>query len=343
MKTLLYSSKDFEIPFLEEANKDLHSFKYITDRLTTKTAKMALGFEAISIFSADDASGIVLEKLKDFGVKYITLRSAGYDNVNLKVARRLDFKVAHSPGYSPYAVAEHAIMLLLALNRKVVLARKQTQDYNFTLDHLIGFDLKDKTVGVVGTGKIGSVIVQLLNGFGCQLMAVDPFENEELKKRFQLSYSSLEQLLQKCQVIILSVPLTPQTHHLIDKSKLLLMQKGTLLINVARGAIIHTKDVLEHVNKNLLGGYATDVYEKESDVFFYDRSNNHPHDDDLDKMLKDDRILLTPHQGFATKEALANIAQTTVENLSNWQQGSIPKNTLLPAGKNHVDDHYNLF
>lgn len=330
MKTLIYSAKDFEIPFLEEANKDVHSFKYITDRLTTKTAMKALGFDAISIFTADDASGVVLEKLKDFGVKYICLRSAGYDNVNLKVAKRLGLQVANSPGYSPNAVAEHAITLLLALNRKVTLARQQTQNYNFTLDKLIGFDLKDKTVGVIGTGKIGSVIVKILNGFGCHIMAVDPFENEELKKQFHVSYTHLDNLLKKCVVIILSVPLNSETHHLIDKSKLKLMQKETLLINVARGAVIHTKDVLESVDKNRISGYATDVYDKESGVFFHDRSKNKPDDDDLDKMLTQDRILLTPHQAFATKEALSNIAQITVENLNSWQQGSDPKNTLIP-------------
>ena len=339
MKTLIYSAKDFEIPFLEEANKDVHTFKYITDRLTTNTAMMALGFEAISIFSADDASGIVLEKLKDFGVKYITLRSAGHDNINLKVAKRLDIKVANSPGYSPHAVAEQAITLLLALNRKVTLARKQTQNYNFTLDKLIGFDLKDKTVGVIGTGKIGSVIVQILNGFGCRIMAVDPFEKEELKKRFYVSYTHLDNLIEQCVVIILSVPLTSDTFHLIDKSKLDLMQKETLLINVARGAVVHTQDVLEYVDKIRISGYATDVYDKESGVFFYDRSKNKPHDATLDKMLTQDRILLTPHQAFATKEALANIAQTTVEILSSWQQGRHPKNTLLPANQVHVDDH----
>jgi len=330
MKTLIYSAKDFETPFLEEANKDVHSFKYSSDRLTTKTAMMALGFEAISIFSADDASGIVLEKLKDFGVKYITLRSAGHDNINLKIAKRLNFKVANSPDYSPYAVADHAITLLLALNRKVTLARKQTQNYNFTLDKLIGFDLHNKTVGVIGTGKIGSIIAQILNGFGCCIMAVDPFEKEDLKTRFQVSYTHLDNLCKECSVIILSIPLTSDTHHLIDKSKLDLMHKETLLVNVARGAVVHTKDVLAYVEKKRIGGYATDVYDKESGVFFYDRSQNKPHDTDLEKMLTHDHILLTPHQAFATKEALANIAQTTVDNLSSWQEGSNPKNSLIP-------------
>ena len=181
--------------------------------------------------------------------------------------------------------------------------------------------------------------MQILNGFGCRIMAVDPFEKEELKKRFFVSYTHLDNLIEQCVVIILSVPLTSDTFHLIDKSKLDLMQKETLLINVARGAVVHTQDVLEYVDKNRISGYATDVYDKESGVFFYDRSKNKPHDATLDKMLTQDRILLTPHQAFATKEALENIAQTTVENLSSWQQGRHPKNTLLPANQVHVDDH----
>ncbi len=328
MKTLIYSAKDFEIPFLERANGDNHSLKYIPERLTTHTAMEALGFQAISIFSADDASDIVLQKLKDFGVEYITLRSAGYDNVNLRVARRLGLKVANAPDYSPNAVAEHAITLLLALNRKIMLSRKQTQHYDFTLTNLIGFDLVGKTVGVVGTGRIGSVIVKILNGFGCNILATDPVEDEYLKTTYGVSYVDINTLCAESNVLILSVPLNQETHQMIDRSKLGLMKKDMLLINVARGAVVQTKDVMEYVDKKRIGGYATDVYEKESGLFFYDRSNDRPDDALLAQMLHHNRILLTPHQGFATREAIENIAKTTVENLNSWQRGNNPTTAL---------------
>lgn len=329
MKTLVYSAKDFELPFLEAANNDLHAFKYVQERLTTRTAMMAVGYEAISIFSADDASEIVLGKLKDFGVKYITLRSAGYDNVQLSVAKRLGFKVANAPEYSPNAVAEHAIALLLALNRKIALSRKQTQRYNFSLTHLVGFDLVGKTVGVVGTGKIGSVIVKILHGFGCNIIATDPSKkNQLINAKYNVSYVDIHTLCIQSDVVILSVPLLQETHHLIDASKLALMPKKALLINIARGAIVHTEDVIAAVDSHEIAGYATDVYDKESGVFFYDRSKDRPKDNCLKKMLHHERILLTPHQAFATVEALENIAKTTVANLNCWHRGCNPKTEL---------------
>lgn len=337
MKTLIYSTKDFEIPFLEAANNDVHSFKYIPERLTTHTAMMALGFEAISIFSADDASEIVLEKLRDFGVEYITLRSAGYDNINIQTAQRLGFKVANAPEYSPNAVAEHAIALLLALNRKITLSRKQTQQYDFTLTNLIGFDLVGKTVGVVGTGRIGSVIVKILNGFGCKILATDPTEDAHLKATYGVSYVAIDTLCVQSDVIILSVPLNQETHQMINHHTLEFMHKNTLLINVARGAVVHTKDVIDYLDNKRIGGYATDVYDKECGVFFYDRSQDIPNDETLQKMLDHERILLTPHQAFATREAIRNIATTTVKNLFTWQGGGHPTSELTHSKEAQLD------
>lgn len=338
MKTLIYSAKDFEIPFLDDANNDLHTLKYAPERLTTHTAMMALGFEAISIFSADDASPIVLQKLKDFGVEYITLRSAGHDNINLRTAKRLGFKVANAPDYSPHAVAEHAIALLLALNRKITLSRKQTQQYDFTLTNLVGFDLVGKTVGVVGVGRIGSVIVKILNGFGCNILATDPTEDSYLQAQYGVTYCSIDQLCSQSDVVILSMPLTPDTHQLINSSKLEFMHKNALLINVARGGVVATQDVLEFVVRKRIGGYAADVYDRESGIFFYDRSTAIPEDKTLDKMLTHDRILLTPHQAFATREAIRNIATTTVGNLTSWQKGINPKTELTISRALLVDN-----
>lgn len=329
MKTLVYSAKDFEIPYLEKANHEgIHSLHFTEDRLTTHSAMKAIGYNAISIFSADDASSNVLEKLKDFGVQYITLRSAGYDNVNLYKAKKLNLKVANAPEYSPNAIAEHAIALLLAINRKIIIANKQVQNYNFTLSNLIGVDLTKKTIGVIGTGRIGSVICKILNGFGSTILATDISENNNLITECGVIYKPLREVCIKSDIIILSIPLTKETHHLIDRDILSLVKPSAIIINIARGAIVSTEDILNNLDSNLLGGYATDVYEKESGVFFYDRSSDRPKDQLLDTLLKHPKVLLTPHQAFATQEALANIATTTVENLTVWQQGLQPKSEL---------------
>ena len=296
---------------------------------------MAIGFEAVSIFSADDASEIVLEKLKDFGVQYISLRSAGYDNVNIRVAKRLGMKVANAPDYSPNSVAEHAIALLLALNRKITLSRKQTQQYDFRLTNLVGFDLVGKTVGIVGTGRIGSVIVKILHGFGCDILASDPIEDAYLKTKYGVSYVDIDSLCSQSDVVLLSVPLNKDTYQLIDSSKLELMHENALLINVARGAVVNTSDVIDYVDRKRIGGYATDVYDKEGGVFSFDRSKDIPKDELLEKMIYHKRILLTPHQAFLTEEALENIAKTTVNNLNSWQEGINPK-TELTISKNII-------
>ena len=335
MKSLIYSAKDFEIPFLEAANKDQHVFRFVPGRLRSQTAMMAIGFEAVSIFSADDASEIVLEKLKDFGVQYISLRSAGYDNVNIRVAKRLGMKVANAPDYSPNSVAEHAIALLLALNRKITLSRKQTQQYDFRLTNLVGFDLVGKTVGIVGTGRIGSVIVKILHGFGCDILASDPIEDAYLKTKYGVSYVDIDSLCSQSDVVLLSVPLNKDTYQLIDSSKLELMHENALLINVARGAVVNTSDVIDYVDRKRIGGYATDVYDKEGGVFSFDRSKDIPKDELLEKMIYHKRILLTPHQAFLTEEALENIAKTTVNNLNSWQEGINPK-TELTISKNII-------
>jgi D-lactate dehydrogenase len=329
MKTLMYSTKDFEVPYLEKANQETHTLHFTPERHTTDTAMLAVGYDAISIFSADDASPNVLEKLKDFGVSYITLRSAGYDNVNLQKAQKLGIQVANAPDYSPNAIAEHAIALLLAINRKIIIANTQVQRYDFTLSNLIGMDLKGKTIGVIGTGKIGSVIVKILHGFESTIVATDIVQNEDLTHDFGVSYMSVQELCTQSDVIILSVPLNAETHHLIDTETLGYMKPSAYIINVARGAIVHTKAVLESLNTNAIKGYATDVYAHESGIFFYDRSSDKPKDPLLDKLLQHSNVILTPHQAFATQEALTNIASTTIENLSGWEQGIIPKNTLI--------------
>ncbi|WP_299210177.1 NAD(P)-dependent oxidoreductase [uncultured Dokdonia sp.] len=328
MKTLIYSAKDFEIPYLEKANQNTHTLHFTPERLTTHTAMKAVGYDAISIFSADDASPNVLEKLKAFGVSYITLRSAGYDNVNIFKAQKLGLHVANAADYSPHAIAEHAITLLLAINRKIIVANKQVQQYDFTLSNLVGIDLKGKTIGIIGTGRIGAVIIKILHGFETTIIATDIAQNEDLIHNFGVTYMPLQELCKQSDVVILSVPLNAETHHLMDKETLAYMKPSAYLINVARGAIVDTKAVLESLNTNVLKGYATDVYAHESGIFFYDRSSAKPNDLLLDQLLQHPNVILTPHQAFATQEALTNIATTTMENLTSWEQGKTPKNEL---------------
>lgn len=325
---LIYSAKNFEIPFLKAANRQNHQVVFTSERLTSKTAQIAIGFEIVSIFSADDASPLVLEKLKDFGVRYITLRSAGHDNINIKVAKKLKLKVANAPGYSPNAISEHAIALLLALNRKICTAVGQVKRRNFTLDALVGFDVQGKTAGVIGTGKIGSVLVKLLSGFECDILANDLVKSTALEAAYKVRYKSLETLCKEADLIFLCLPLTSETHYLIDKKLLALMKPEVVLINVARGAIVNTREVLQALDLGKIGGYATDVYEKESGIFFYDHSDAEIKDTLLLELLQHPKTIVTPHQAFVTKEALTNIAKTTFYNIDAWNKQKTPVTSL---------------
>ncbi|GAA4272865.1 2-hydroxyacid dehydrogenase [Aquimarina gracilis] len=328
MKILIYSAKDFEIPFLEKANGEKYHIKYVPERLTTKTAHLAVGFDVISIFSADDASSMVLERLKDFGVKHIALRSTGYDNVNLVKAKKLGIKVANAAGYSPHSIAEHAVGLLLALNRKLLRSNQQIQQYNFSLSNLVGFDLNKKTVGIIGTGSIGKVIAKIMHGFGCAILTNDIFEDEDLKTRYSANYTTLENIYTEADVIFLCIPLTTKTHYMIDVQAIKLMKKNVLLINIARGAVVNTKEVIKALESKSIGGYGTDVYEQESGVFFYDHSKDIPEDEMLQKLIALPNVIITPHQAFATQEALTKIAETTFYNIDCWEQQKESKNEL---------------
>ena len=328
MKVLIYSAKPFEIELLKKENNGKHQLSFTPERLTSETALMALNYDAISIFSADDASSLILEKLNDFDVKYITLRSAGHDNINVKIANKLGISVANTPDYSPNAIAEHAIALFLAFNRKLNLAQRQTRQYNFLLDNLIGFDLNKKTVGVLGTGKIGSVLVKILHGFGCNVLANDTSSNKTLIDLYNVEYVSKDAIAKEAEVLFVCLPLTTATHHFFDKSYFDQMVNKPIIVNVARGAVVDTAAVLNALDTNAISGYTTDVYEHEHGVFFYNRSNDKPKDKILEKLLNHPSVLLTPHQAFATNEALQNIASATFENLNDWESGKHAFNEL---------------
>ncbi|OZV69684.1 2-hydroxyacid dehydrogenase [Winogradskyella aurantia] len=328
MKVLIYSAKGFEIPYLKKANSGKHKLTFIEEALSSQTAEKAVGFDAVSIFSADEACFITVEKLKDFGVKYITLRSVGHDNVNLRAASRVNIRVANVPAYSPFAIAEHAAALLLALNRKLIESNYRVSHYNFNLDNLVGMDLNHKTVGIVGTGKIGSVMTKIMHGFGCKVLGYDIKEDAQLKEQFQIDYVPLLELCQKSDIISLHIPLNSDTHQLINKDVISEMKDGVILINTARGSIIETSDVIAALRSGKIGALGMDVYENEKAIFFKDRSQNVPDDNLFIKLNAMPNVLITGHHAYLTNEALTNIAETTIYNLDCWDSGKETENEL---------------
>lgn len=328
MKLLVFSAKDYEIPYLEKANTNNIKVSYTKDALDTETAIQAVAFDAISIFSGDDASLVVLEKLWHLGVRYITLRSAGYNNIHIKTAKRFGFKVANTPEYSPHAIAEHAVALLLAFNRKIVRADNQVHQYNFLQEGLMGFNLHGKTVGIIGTGRIGSILVKIMHGFGCKILACDLKPDQDLVELCDVTYTNFNDLCKRSDIISLHIPLTYENHQLINRKKLALMKQNAILINTSRGAVVKTKDLINSLEEGNIAGYCTDVYEKEKETFFRDSSKKGINDEQLKKLLSFPNVLLTPHQAYMTHEALTNIANITFDNLASWEEGHECRNEL---------------
>ena len=337
MRVLIYSAKEFEIPYLEDTNNRKHKLTFIKDSLTSETAIKAVGYDAVSIFASDNASNTILEKLKDFGIKYIALRSVGHDNINLYTAKQLDIKVANVPAYSPYAIAEHAVALLLSLNRKFALSNQRVKQFNFDINNLVGFDLKNKTVGIIGTGRIGAVMSEIMHGFGCKLLGFDIKEKKRLTVDYRLKYVSLKKLCENSDVISIHLPLNTDTHHLINKELFDIMKPNIIIVNTARGGIINTKDAIEALENKQISGLAIDVYEHERKVFFKDCSLNIPKDDLLIKLNAFPNVLISGHHAFLTDEALTNIANTTIYNLDCWKDNKKPENELTYSIK--MSDH----
>lgn len=319
MKTAVFSLHKFEKPFLEEACADKHELQYFDTRLTKDTAILAKGFEAVSLFVNDDASAPILEILASLGIKYIVLRSAGFNNVDLKAANKLGIKVARVPAYSPYSVAEHAVALMLALNRKLIRANKRVSEMNFSLDGLTGFDMNGKTVGIVGTGKIGAITAKILHGFGCKLLAVDIAENKEIIENYAVEYTDFDSMCRQSDIITLHVPMNEKTKHLINKSSLNIMKTGAMLINTSRGGLVNAKDAVQALKSGQLGYLGLDVYEEEEGLFFEDHSDNILQDDTIARLMTFQNVLITSHQAFLTDTALRNISETTIANLTCFQ------------------------
>lgn len=320
MRIVVYSSKPYERPFLAEANGPAgHDLAYLDARLSTATADLARGVPAASIFVGDDASANVLRLLHEGGTRLLLLRSAGFNHVDVAEAERLGLTIARVPAYSPYAVAEHAVGLMLTLNRKFHRAYARVREQNFALEGLMGFDMHGKPAGVIGTGKIGEAACAILRGFGCRVLAFDPIRNPTCEA-MGVEYVPLADLYATADIITLHCPLTPQTRHLIDGPALAAMKRGVMLINTSRGAVIDTRALIAALKRGHIGSVGLDVYEEEGDLFFRDLSAEVIHDDVFVRLLTFPNVLITAHQGFFTREACEAIARTTIESASGFER-----------------------
>jgi len=283
-----------------------------------------------SVFVNDQLNADVIEALYGFGVRLIALRCAGFNNVDLDAANKFEIKVVRVPAYSPYSVAEHTVALILALNRKIYKAYHRVREGNFALDGLLGYDLNGRTVGIIGTGKIGEVVTKIMKGFGCNILAYDLFQNKSCLD-MGVKYIPLENLFKESDIITLHCPLTRETHHIIDSNSLDKMKKGVVLINTSRGALIDTKAVIKALKSGKVGALGLDVYEEEADLFFEDLSNLIIQDDIFARLLTFPNVVITGHQAFFTKEALDGIALTTLDNITEFEKTGLVKNEISAA------------
>jgi D-lactate dehydrogenase len=328
MNVTVYSTHRFEKNILQAHNAGKHQLKFYDLQLNPETAYLAAGTEVVSIFVNDDASAATLERLHAAGVKYLVLRSAGYNNVDLKKAKLYNMQIARVPAYSPYAVAEHTVALMLALNRKVIRANARVHDLNFSLEGLTGFDMNGKTAGVIGTGQIGEIVIKILHGFGCTILAYDKVQNKRVEEKYNTIYTDLDTLYKQSDIITLHAPLTEETRYLINKTSIEKMKDGVMLINTSRGALVNTKNVIAGLKTGKIGYLGLDVYEEESKLFFADHSEDILQDDVISRLLTFKNVLITSHQAFLTDTALNNIAETTIYNLDCWEKNIASPNEL---------------
>lgn len=308
-----YDVKPYDLEYFNLINdKFQFSIKYIEGRLNVNTAILADGCNAVCAFVNDDVSADVIERLSGIGIKLIAMRCAGYNNVDVKYAEG-KIPVVRVPAYSPYAVAEHAVALLLTLNRRTHKAFLRTRDFNFSLNGLTGFDLHGKTVGVIGTGKIGTVFIDICRGFGLKIIAYDVS-----KKQNNVEYVSLDELFERSDIVSLHCPLSKDTHHIINENSISKMKKNCFIINTSRGALIDSEDLLDALLNERIGGACLDVYEEESELFYEDKSETIIKDNVLSRLICLPNVIVTSHQGFLTHEALMNIASTTLENIDSY-------------------------
>lgn len=321
MKVAVFSTKSYDRTFLEAANADRqHELIFFEPRLNLETSVLTAGFPAACVFVNDQLDAKTLGAIAQNGVRLLALRSAGFNHVDLAAAKDLDLTLLRVPAYSPYAVAEHAVAMILSLNRRIHRAYNRVREGNFALDGLLGFDLHGKTVGIVGTGKIGALTAKILNGFGCRLLGYDVSQNADCLA-LGMEYVSLRELFGASDIVSLHCPLIPETYHLINPEAVEQMKPGVMLINTSRGQLINTKAVTKGLKSGKIGYLGLDVYEQETDLFFEDLSNQVIQDDVFQRLLTFPNVLITGHQAFFTEEALQNIAETTIANLSDFEQG----------------------
>ncbi|MCF7804707.1 MAG: 2-hydroxyacid dehydrogenase [Candidatus Marinimicrobia bacterium] len=328
MKVAVFSTKEYDRRFFDELNEaHEHELTYFEPRLTRETASLANDFPAICAFVNDQLDAGVLLTLKRQGTELIALRSAGFNHVDLEAAEDLDLSVVRVPAYSPEAVAEHTLGLIMALNRKIHRAYARVREGNFSLDGLLGFNLHEQTVGIIGTGKIGIHVAKILNGFGCNILAYDPYPNDEIKS-LGGKYVELSELFSESDIVTLHCPLMPATHHIINGDALSQMKQGVMLINTSRGSLIDTQAAIRSLKSGKIGSLGLDVYEEEADLFFEDLSEQVIKDDTFARLLTFPNVIITGHQGFFTKNALKNIAETTLDNISEYEESGDCENTV---------------
>ena len=318
IKIAFFDTKEYDKEMFDKYNKDYnYEITYFKTKLNEETAILAKGFDVVCIFVNDTANEDVLIKLKEFGVKLIALRCAGFNNVEIsKLPQGLS--VVRVPAYSPYAVAEHTVGLLLALDRKVYKSYQRTKKYNFSLDGLLGVDIHGITVGVIGTGKIGKIFIKIMKGFGANILAYDIYKDEQAAKELGYTYTTLDEIYKNADIISLHCPLTDKNHNMINEETMLKMKSGVILLNTSRGKLINAKDLVKCLEMGHIGGVGLDVFEDEEDYFLNDMSNSYIRDAELSILLSMPNVVITAHQAFFTKEALEKIVSTTFSNIEEF-------------------------
>jgi D-lactate dehydrogenase len=329
MKIAMFDTHHYDRESFELANAAFgHQIRFLEPRLTRETASLAHAHDVVCSFVNDKVDDHALQILRDGGARLVALRSAGYNHVDLIAAKRLGLPVVRVPEYSPHAVAEHAVALVLTLNRKIHRAYARVREWNFSLEGLVGFDLHGKTVGIVGTGRIGRAAARIFYGFGCRLLAFDLHPDLAITSEAGVRYVDLPELYRESDIVSLHMPLTPATHHMIDSAALAAMKRGAMLINTGRGALIDSQALIGALKTGQLGAAGLDVYEEEEGIFFQDLSNRVLQDDVLARLLTFPNVLITSHQAFLTKEALASIARVTLENVTAFERGEPLRNQV---------------
>ncbi len=329
MRIAVFSTKSYDKKYMQEANKAAkHELTFFEPHLSISTIKLAFGFDGVCVSVNDQLNREVLEMLSDNGVKFIALRCAGFNNIDLNAAQDLKMTVLRVPAYSPHGVAEHAVAMMLALNRKIYRSHNRVREGNFSLDGLLGFEMYGKTVGIVGTGKIGVLTGAILKGFGMKVLAYDVNVNPECKS-LGIEYVDLDILYAKSDIITLHVPLTKDTYHMINNNSVSKMKEGVMLINTSRGGLIETQSTIKGLKSGKIGYLGLDVYEEEGDLFFEDLSNYVLQDDTFARLLTFPNVIITGHQASFTSTALRNIADTTIENISDFEEGKLKDLNLV--------------